>query len=151
MMFILMKLIDFLMMTFKRKRKIQRCASMFFVDACPCLACCSVGILPWIAHVGCANLCLFLVICFLVYIFLLFIKECRCCRVITGVEASSCIVPKLTEDATMGSNVQPTEVVPHLEVISPDGQASVEKWASWHETLIKLKHSIANEARAKFS
>ncbi|KAM1277303.1 hypothetical protein ACFX13_030420 [Malus domestica] len=33
------------------------------------------------------------------------------------------------------------------EVFSPKEQASVEEWASWHDALKKLKHSLANEAR----
>lgn len=33
------------------------------------------------------------------------------------------------------------------KVLSPDEQALIEEWASWHETLKKLKHSIANGAR----
>lgn len=67
-----------------------------------------------------------------------------------GVETPSCVVLEVTDDATMGNDVQPTEVVPLIEVLSPDEQASVEEWASWHEALEKLKHSIANKVRAKF-
>ncbi|KAB2614616.1 hypothetical protein D8674_021204 [Pyrus ussuriensis x Pyrus communis] len=33
------------------------------------------------------------------------------------------------------------------EVLSLEERASVEEWASWHDALEKLKHSLANEAR----
>ncbi|XP_048425264.1 uncharacterized protein LOC103964819 [Pyrus x bretschneideri] len=33
------------------------------------------------------------------------------------------------------------------EALSPEERALVEEWASWHEALEKLKHSLANEAR----
>ncbi|KAB2632429.1 hypothetical protein D8674_028676 [Pyrus ussuriensis x Pyrus communis] len=43
--------------------------------------------------------------------------------------------------------VLPEPTVFPKRVLSPEKQASVEEWASWHEVLDKLRHSIANEAK----